>query len=662
MAQNDDAENQSAVWKRKYFDALGEHESKERTWTQADELLRKTISRLTLAADGLDSTLDGHLKGLRDAIRDHADARVLHQRIDAMSESLVRLDAKRTKKTVAPNPAAPLQALLDKLTLPPDKARRVKALRKQLDNASDEKLAPVIADFAKLLQDILAEFTAASEAGGDKSSGGLLSRLFGSKDKDASTDPEKGAPAKAAPEKAAPEKAAPAPAATQSIASRRGEESVSAPVDTAAISLGAARDLLLHVLEQFQALVPARIGELRTQAVRAATEAELKRLAKALAEGFKTPLPATETPAPISSLDAGATEEDPACGSQMLLQLLQRLDLPSDLDAQVDALKDKLSDPDNFDAQIVLSDMATLIADMRVRLQEEKHEIEDFLKQLTGQLQNIDSYVRGADTARADAYESGRALGDAVQVQVRSINDSVATAQDLGGLKRSVQQHLDAISDHVEQHRVIEELRNSQTEAQMRDMTERLRDMEGESAKLRERIQEQRTQAFTDALTGIPNRLAYQERIVQEYARWKRFNTPLVLLVWDVDLFKAVNDKYGHKAGDKVLKVIAETLNGQIRETDFLARYGGEEFVLVMTGTRQPVILDVANKLRQAIETCGFHFRGEDVSITISCGIAEFQEGDAIDAVFERADAALYQAKDQGRNCCVIAEPADSTQ
>lgn len=646
MAQNDDPENQSAVWKRKYFDALGEHESKERSWTQADEVLRKTISRLSLAADGLDNTLDGHLKDLRDAIRDRADARVLRQRIDAMSESLVRLDAKRTKKTVAPNPAAPLQALLDKLTLPNDKARRIKALRKQLDNVSDEKLAPVIADFARLLQDILAELTAASEASGDKSSGGLLSRLFGSKD--ASPDPVK----------TAPKKTASAPAAASSVPVSAVEAPVSAQVDTGAISLGAARDLLLHVLEQFQVHEPARIGELRNQAVRAATEAELKRLAKALAEGFKTPLPVTESPAPISQVNADATEEDPACGSQMLLQLLQRLDLPRDLDAQVDALKDKLSDPDHFDAQIVLSDMATLISDMRVRLQEEKHEIEDFLKQLTGQLQDIDSYVRGADTARVEAYESGRELGDMVQVQVRGLNDSVAAAQDLDGLKRSVQQRLDAISDHVEQHRVKEQLRNSQTEAQMRDMTERLRDMEGESAKLRERIQEQRTQAFTDALTGIPNRLAYQERVVQEYARWKRFKTPLVLLVWDVDHFKSVNDEYGHKAGDKVLKVIAETLNGQIRETDFLARYGGEEFVLVMTGTRQPVILDVANKLRQAIETCGFHFRGETVNITISCGIAEFQEGDAIDAVFERADAALYQAKAQGRNCCVVAAEA----
>lgn len=643
MAQNEDTD-QAEVWKRKYYDALEQSESKEKQWAQAEDLLRHTLSRLTLAADGQDSTLDQQLKGLRDAIRDRADSRILRQRIDVMSESLVRLDAKRTKKPVVRLPAAPLQDLLDKLELPRGQARRIKALRKRLADASDDKLAPVIADFAGLLQGIFTELSAANEADGGKS-GGLFSRLFGAK---GDTRPA------ATEASVATELGSARPTARHTPKQDPNQVAASDDVkpDRGAVSLGAARDVLLHVLEAFQAIEPARISELRNQARRAATEAELKRLAEALAVGFTTVKAAqTNTATPEAE-----PEEDPACGSQMLLQLLQRLDLPSDLDAQVEALKDKLADRANFDAQKVLSDMATLIADMRVRLQEEKHEIEDFLKQLTGQLQDIDSFVRGADTARVDSYQSGRDLGDAVQARVRGITDSVATAQNLDGLKRSVQQNLDAILDHVEQHRVKEELRNAQSEAQMRDMTERLSDMEVESAKLREHIQEQRAQAFTDALTGIPNRLAYQERILQEFVRWKRFNTPLVLLVWDVDYFKNINDQYGHKAGDKVLKVIAETLNKQIRETDFLARYGGEEFVLVMTGTTHPVILDVANKLRLAIETCGFHFRGKDVSITISCGIAEFRPDDSIQSVFERADLALYRAKDEGRNRCVLAD------
>lgn len=645
MAQNEDTD-QADVWKRKYYDALEQSESKEKQWAQADDLLRHTLSRLTLAADGQDSTLDQQLKGLRDAIRDRADSRILRQRIDVMSESLVRLDAKRTKKTVVHRPAAPLQELLDKLELPRGQARRVKALRKQLADTADDNLAPVIADFAKLLQDIFTDLTTTNETEGGKA-GGLFSRLFrGKGDTHAAVTEPSPAPAMVGGVKPDAKQAA-----QQGIKQDDGSDVVKP--DTGAVSMGAARDLLLHVLEAFQAVAPARITELRNQALHAATETELKRLAEALAVGFKTSVKATESD---TAVPATEPEEDPACGSQMLLQLLQRLDLPSDLDAQVEALKDKLSDRANFDAQKVLSEMATLIADLRVRLQEEKHEIEDFLKQLTGQLQDIDSFVRGADTARVDSYQSGRDLGDAVQARVRGITDSVATAQNIDGLKRSVQQNLDAILDHVEQHRVKEELSNTQAEAQMRDMTERLGDMEVESAKLRERIQEQRTQAFTDALTGIPNRLAYQERILQEFARWKRFNTPLVLLVWDVDHFKNINDQYGHKAGDKVLKVIAETLHKQIRETDFLARYGGEEFVLVMTGTTHPVILDVADKLRQAIETCGFHFRGEDVSITISCGIAEFRADDSIESVFERADLALYRAKDEGRNRCVLAD------
>ena len=91
-------------------------------------------------------------------------------------------------------------------------------------------------------------------------------------------------------------------------------------------------------------------------------------------------------------------------------------------------------------------------------------------------------------------------------------------------------------------------------------MSARLNEMEGEAEALRSRVNEERNQAMTDALTGIPNRLAYEQRLEQEVARWKRFGTPLVLVVWDIDHFKRVNDRFGHKAGDKVLRTIARVL------------------------------------------------------------------------------------------------------
>jgi diguanylate cyclase len=153
-----------------------------------------------------------------------------------------------------------------------------------------------------------------------------------------------------------------------------------------------------------------------------------------------------------------------------------------------------------------------------------------------------------------------------------------------------------------------------------------------------------------DALTRIPNRLAWEQRIVAEMARWERFRQPTCVLAWDIDGFKGINDRYGHRAGDKVLVVVAESLAGGIRGTDFVARYGGEEFVMLLPGTSLENGVAIANQMREAIAQTGFHFRGAPVSVTISCGITELQEGDTSDEVFDRADRAMYQAKDGGRN------------
>jgi diguanylate cyclase len=183
-------------------------------------------------------------------------------------------------------------------------------------------------------------------------------------------------------------------------------------------------------------------------------------------------------------------------------------------------------------------------------------------------------------------------------------------------------------------------------------MNDRLRELEGETDSLRTRLRHERSQAQTDALTGIPNRLAYEQRLEQEVARWKRFSTPLVLLIWDIDRFKDVNDTFGHQAGDKVLRTIARALEGSIRETDFIARYGGEEFVHLMTGTALDECLVVADKLRAMIESTGFHFRDKAVVVTASCGLAQLRDGDSTESWFERADQALYQAKQAGRNRC----------
>src|SRR5690606_6597326 len=157
---------------------------------------------------------------------------------------------------------------------------------------------------------------------------------------------------------------------------------------------------------------------------------------------------------------------------------------------------------------------------------------------------------------------------------------------------------------------------------QSRERTDSLRlrmdEMESEARRLQARLSSEKRLSLLDPLTRIANRLAWDQRFAAECDRWRRFRQPTCVLAWDIDHFKTINDSYGHRAGDKVLAVVAESLAKSIRGTDFVARYGGEEFVMLLPGTKLEDGLRLANRMREAIAQIGFHFRGNPVWVTIS--------------------------------------------
>ncbi len=339
---------------------------------------------------------------------------------------------------------------------------------------------------------------------------------------------------------------------------------------------------------------------------------------------------------------------------EALLQLLERLELPAAQQPRVDELKVELGLGLGADALgPMVTSVADLVSEMRARVQREHAEMESFLKQLTRRLQELDKNVQlNLDSQRESLADGGR-LNSAVEAQMQGIADSMEQAQELDALKGSVQRHMETIRAHLERFSGSEKERLQQAEQRVAELTERLSDMEGEAEELRANIEKERRAAQVDPLTGIPNRLAYNERLALEQARWARYGSPLCVAVWDVDKFKNVNDTYGHQAGDKVLCVVAKILSKQVRETDFVARFGGEEFVLLLPETELESAMLAADKLREKIGATEFHHRGVRVPVTISCGVAQFREGDNAEAVFARADAALYAAKQGGRNRCV---------
>lgn len=528
-------------WKQKYLANLDRQEQAEEKWKANETLLRQGLTRVALAAEGIDVPLDRELGALRQAIRSGADTAQLERNIEKISDIVVRLDEQRSQQAAA-DPQVLIVDWLDSLSLPREFRSRVKTLRRSIAQAdSIDQMESPLRQLAELVNDALQQ-----DGGGN----GLMKRLFGG----------------------------------QGGANKTG----SGTADSAE---------------------------------------------------------------PDAQTDIPATESGCLAIGDFCIQLLDMLSLPAELTDQVDGLKERLAA--GLPAQskaATLHAIADLISTMRQQMEAENHELQEFLRQLTGRLQELDQHLAGAQTHHRASVDSSRELDAAVQAQVRHIESSVGEAEDPQQLKAAVQERLETILRHLNEHRESDEARQLKLEEQLKHLNQRVQDMEKEGESLRQRLREKHEQAVHDPLTGLFNRLAYDERIAQEFARAKRYKQPLSLAVLDIDRFKRINDNYGHKAGDKALKIIADRVRGNLRETDFLARYGGEEFAIIMPETCLDDGLTAVEKLRQDVSQSQFHYQGEAVVVTVSVGLAEMHEDDDAGVLFQRADRALYKAKDSGRD------------
>ena len=168
--------------------------------------------------------------------------------------------------------------------------------------------------------------------------------------------------------------------------------------------------------------------------------------------------------------------------------------------------------------------------------------------------------------------------------------------------------------------------------------------------------------SVTDPLTGLSNRRRFDRELADELTRARRYAKPLALILCDLDLFKAVNDRFGHPAGDAALRAMGEVLRQTVRETDLPARVGGEEFAVLMPETSQDEALEVAGRLRSGVEDQAVEWDGQTFRLTISVGVAG-SAGEALpdapDELYRMADEAMYRAKEAGRNRVVAAPFAE---
>ncbi|MGE8455455.1 MAG: diguanylate cyclase [Pseudomonas alloputida] len=633
-------------WKEKYLKSIEQQEKLERRWDARLDLLRRGLVRSTLAAEGSDKVVDECMKEMRDVIRsDNMDAG-LAGLIPRLEKAV--LDSEQRRETRMNQVSDALTALvgqLQGLPLPSDISRPLKKLAKKLDGgvAQSRELPPLLGELSGL------QGRALSALGkpGEEARPGFLQRLFGSREEDAQAGAEL-APVALPAAEVVPQAAGSAePSRPDDVDALQPLPAPAAPTAEVAeapeLELEAFGPALIETAEMAPAPLPRDKAPLPEAAVSVSeplAEAEpLQALEETFGEDGPYALPYAVEP-PYSQVAAHI--------EQTLIGLLDDLSLPERHKAQALEMRERVARGLNWYELIpVLDDLAVL---MLAITDSGQHEFETYLQQLNERLEGFQSHLHEASAGHADNSTAARELDSQLREHVDGLQSSVQGAADVDSLKHILENRLEGLLMTMDEHKHERDRREQELAGRLQGLSERVASMEHEALGYREHLEEQRQKALLDPLTGLPNRAAWSEQVEREMLDWQENGGHLAMAILDLDHFKRINDNYGHLAGDKVLKIVADQLRKRLRGRDFIARFGGEEFVLLLPQTTPAVAAQMAEVLRATVEACPFHFKGERVVITTSIGLGAFRSGERSDQVLKRADAALYRAKEQGRN------------
>ena len=584
--------NDALPWKNKYLELLDKQEKNEAFYNTHIDLLKRGLIRSSLAAEGNDKPLDDSLQGLRRILRANASNTDLEQQIEFLEKAVLKSEQKAIERKAAI--CAVLTSFVEQLQQlqPPKEVQR--ALRLFAKNLSAKISQPYsLYPLLYELKELQQQTLQASTAS----------------------------------------HTAPASAAQGLLARLFKNNDRAANIAVAEQQLQAEPGVVADVIEP--------------DAEQATTFSEAS---------------SAITSAPAESDDDYALQRliEPSYSSvaqhihNTLIALLNDLPFSSGYEQQLSALRTRIEQGLNwYELAPLLDELAIIIIAIA---NGGKNELKQYLLQLNHRLtafsENLQVTSAGYQAASADAQK----LDNDLRQHVSHIHDDVQTADDLNHLKQLVETRLDSFINSLQAYQQKRVLSDSDMLSRFQALAEHSQQMEHEAQQLSIKLEEQRRKALLDPLTGIANRAALTERLELEYARIQRNNSSLVLTIIDFDHFKRINDDYGHLAGDKVLKIIAQELSKRLRKTDFIARFGGEEYVILLPETPLAEGKKLIETLRLVIQACPFHFRGEPVTITFSAGIGQVCPQESLDDAFERIDQALYAAKKAGRNTIIASE------
>lgn len=352
----------------------------------------------------------------------------------------------------------------------------------------------------------------------------------------------------------------------------------------------------------------------------------------------------TQLPTPSSNALSNSQSIDIQQLTASLADFLNNAELPLTFSAPVENLIKRLRIAETAEEyQSCMDDLLCLWQQVQAYQQAEQQAVINVCSDLNEKLLSLGLQTAGSSADAPLLTQMQAQLTASIAREMPALG-----ANTLATIKRTLSSNIDTLC------KTIAPIKEQNSAAQLEELTLKVAQLDEECKELKNKLTVAYSKATRDSLTNLPNRLAYEENLGYEIARWKRYQNSFSLVIWDIDFFKHVNDTYGHHAGDKALIQIANLLVKHCRAADFVARIGGEEFVMVLPNTDEQSTLVLANKIRETIAHTHFEAHGQTLFITVSCGISQFRAGDDGEKLFERTDQALYTAKSNGRNQCVL--------
>jgi diguanylate cyclase len=271
-------------------------------------------------------------------------------------------------------------------------------------------------------------------------------------------------------------------------------------------------------------------------------------------------------------------------------------------------------------------------------------ELSENLSAMEGQLFSYQSQNR-------ETYELQGQFCDNLLTESQQIDQAVVFARALEDARSIISSRLALIGKAIQMKRQEDEIRLKKADSTIAELQMSVRNYNKEITLVTQRAIELEKEVLLDPLLQINNRRSFDWKIEETIRDCHRTGLPSSLILIDVDHFKEVNDKFGHRAGDKCLRELAKLVESSVRKSDFVARYGGEELIIILPGSIVENARSIAEKIRERIDKTRFNYQDQVIHLTISLGVTQARPADSgADELFVRVDEAMYHSKKQGRN------------